>query len=170
MTQTIDIKGKPYVTVAGRVEEAHKANKTLSITTELVPADVVLFKATVVTEKGTFTGYSAANPAKAIEKMTPHEVAETSAVGRALGFAGYGIAEGIATAEEIHKAQPNPTAISSRATSDQVSMILKELKRTGVDKDKIYKTFNVTDLTDLTKAEAEKVITKLVAKVVTVNS
>lgn len=103
MTQTIDIHGKPYVTVAGRVEEAHKANKTISITTEIIPADVVLFKATVVTEKGTFTGYSAANPNKPIEKQSPYEVAESSAIGRALGFAGYALTDGIAAAEEMHK-------------------------------------------------------------------
>lgn len=56
--------------------------------------------------------------------------------------------------------------ISSTATSEQVAKILAELERTKVEKEKIYKTFNVTDLTDLTKAEADKVIAKLVAKVV----
>ena len=51
-----------------------------------------------------FTGISAANPNKAIEKMSPYEVAETSAVGRALGFAGYGLVDDIATADEMVKA------------------------------------------------------------------
>ena len=64
-------------------------------------ADKIVVKATVVTEKGTFTGISAANEAKTIEKQSPYEVAETSAVGRALGFAGYGVINGIATADEI---------------------------------------------------------------------
>jgi len=60
----------------------------------------------------------------------------------------------------------NESPISSTATSEQVAKILAELERTKVEKEKIYKTFNVTDLTDLTKAEADKVIAKLVAKVV----
>lgn len=100
----ITIHGKQYVTVAERVQMAHEAQKTISITTEVLSTQPVVVKATVTTPKGTFTGISAANPSKAIEKMSPYEVAETSAVGRALGFAGYGAVEGIATADEMIKA------------------------------------------------------------------
>lgn len=105
--KTIDIKGRPYVTVAERVRIAHKEteDKYLSITTEVLQhTPSVVIKATVVTKKGTFTGTSFANVSKAIEKTSPYEVAETSAVGRALGFAGFGIIEGIATADEVSKA------------------------------------------------------------------
>lgn len=99
----INIHGKEYTMVNERVEAAHAELEKLSITTECMLHEPVLFKATVITQKGTFTGWSAANPAKSIEKQSPYEVAETSAVGRALGFAGYGIVEGIATADEIAK-------------------------------------------------------------------
>lgn len=104
---TVDIHGKEYLTVAGRVELAHETNKEhLSIVTEYVPHNsMIVIKATVTTNKGTFTGFSAANPLKPIEKMSPFEVAETSAIGRALGFAGFGIVEGIATADEMVKSQ-----------------------------------------------------------------
>ncbi len=108
--KTINIHGKEYMPVSERVRMAHDELKELSITTEGVAAsDVIVIKATVTTPKGTFTGLSAANPAKAIEKMSPYEVAETSAVGRALGFAGYGIVEGIATADEVIKATDSVT-------------------------------------------------------------
>ncbi len=48
------------------------------------------------------------------EVLTPYEVAETSAVGRALGFAGYGATDSIASADEVNKAAnveevPDPT-------------------------------------------------------------
>lgn len=102
---SINIHGKTYITVAERVAEAHKELKELTITTEVLFQEPVVIKATVTTLKGVFTGISAANPSKAIEKMSPYEVAETSAIGRALGFAGYGIVEGIATADEIVKAE-----------------------------------------------------------------
>lgn len=103
---SIQIHGKHYVTVDERVKAAHEACKKISISTEVLPlADKIVVKATVVTEKGTFTGISAANESKLIEKQSPYEVAETSAVGRALGFAGYGVVNGIATAEEIAKTQ-----------------------------------------------------------------
>ncbi len=98
----IKIHGKDYITVAGRVQMAHKKGKPLSIMTEVLPVqNQVVVRATVTTDKGTFTGISAANPNKMIEKISPFEVAETSAVGRALGFAGFGEMESIATAEEI---------------------------------------------------------------------
>ena len=102
--KTILIHGKEYVPVSERVLAAHEAEDKISITTEVLFQEPVVIKATVVTKKGTFTGISAANPAKAIEKQSPYEVAETSAVGRCLGFAGYGIVDGIATADEMRKA------------------------------------------------------------------
>lgn len=107
--KTIDIHGKAYVPVSERVRVAHVESKLLSITTEIIPnGGMVIVKATVTTAKGTFTGISAANPNKAIEKMSPYEVAETSAVGRALGFAGFGLVDGLATADEMVKAEEPP--------------------------------------------------------------
>lgn len=126
----VNIHGKEYVTVAKRVLMAHEANdKTLSITTELVQNDPVLVKATVITPKGTFTGYSASYGAvnKQIEKQSPYEVAETSAIGRALGFAGYGVVEGIATADEMTKAATEAPKDHTRepVESDEVRICSK---------------------------------------------
>lgn len=104
----INIHGKEYITVAERITALHESladKQKVTILTEIVQHEpAVLFKATITIDgKGTFTGYSAANPTKAIEKMSPYEVAETSAVGRALGFAGYGVVDSIASADEIAK-------------------------------------------------------------------
>lgn len=105
----IKIHDKEYITVAERVQEAHKDGAFDSLYTEVLNNDPVVIKAIVRVKKGEeiheYTGISAANPLKAIEKQSPYEVAETSAVGRALGFAGYGIVAGIATADEIKKAE-----------------------------------------------------------------
>ena len=104
-TTIVKIHGKEYMTVAGRLQKAHDALKKFSVTTEVIPVpDQIVVKATVTTDKGTFTGISAANPSKLIEKQSPYEVAETSAVGRALGFAGFGLDSNIATADEMSKA------------------------------------------------------------------
>jgi len=103
----VDIHGKMYVTVAERIQALHEEikDKMVSITTEFLPVDdMVVCRATVKIGENIFTGTSAANPSKAIEKQSPYEVAETSAVGRALGFAGFGIVEGIASADEMVKA------------------------------------------------------------------
>lgn len=107
----VNIHGKQYITVAERVQELHddkdnfKDGAKIEINTEVLYTSPVVVKATVKTSKGIFTGISAANPTKTLEKQSPYEIAETSAVGRALGFAGYGVVEGIATADEMNKAE-----------------------------------------------------------------
>jgi len=105
----VDIHGKKYMMVAGRVLEVHQSVKeNLSITTELVSQsddDIVAFKATVELDGSNYTGHAVSYKSKSgIEGQSPYEVAETSAVGRALGFAGFGILGDIASAEEIEKA------------------------------------------------------------------
>jgi len=107
--KTINIKGKEYVPVVERVKEFHNLYKSGSIETEVVEFGTrVSVKATVTleTEDGshrTFTGHSQAEYGKGIMGEVALEVAETSAVGRALGFAGIGIDTGIASADEMRK-------------------------------------------------------------------
>ena len=100
----VNIHGKEYITVAERLTKAHTELKQISITNEVLFQEPVVIKATVTTPKGVFSGISAANPSKAIEAQSPYEVAESSAVGRALAFAGYETVGGIASAEEMKKA------------------------------------------------------------------
>lgn len=97
----ITIHGKSYNTVAERITAAGK--DLLEVNTEVLYQEPVVIKATIKTTKGIFTGISAANPSKQIEKESPYEVAESSAVGRALAFAGYETTNGIASAEEMKK-------------------------------------------------------------------
>lgn len=122
----ISIHGKQYITVAERVQEA--GDKFLGLNTEVLYQSPVVVKATVTTSKGVFTGISAANPSKSIEKMSPYEVAETSAVGRALGFAGYGVVDGIATADEIAKTTDSED-MSKLASMYQVNSTLELMEK-----------------------------------------
>lgn len=110
--KTINIKGKEYE----RVKEFHKLYPDGEIYTEIVSNDdkKVVVKATIKFDKWmstpvssqpfkevTFTGHSQAEWGKGMRGNVALEVAETSAVGRALGFAGIGIDTGIASADEI---------------------------------------------------------------------
>lgn len=100
--QTVNIHGKQYVPVSERLKLAN--GDLSSVVTEIVSNDVneVVVKATIITKKGTFVGHaSSSKKSSGIEGQSPIEVAETSALGRALGFAGFGVLEGIASAEEI---------------------------------------------------------------------
>ena len=108
MTKTINIKGKEYVPVSERVKEFMEAtveNTNCSILTEIISNTdkMVVVKATVSIDTREYTGHSQAVWGEGMMGKVALEVAETSAIGRALGFAGFGIVEGIASADEISK-------------------------------------------------------------------
>lgn len=108
---TVNIHGKEYVTVAERVTAWHEVAEQISLATEIVgeDADYITVKATVHTGPQSFTGHARSNKSAGnIEGQSPLEVAETSAVGRALGFAGFGMVSGIASADEIKAVQRPP--------------------------------------------------------------
>lgn len=94
------------MTVARRLELAHENNTLESVTTEVLNHSPVVVKASLKINGQEYTGISAVdlNSNRLIEKENPYEVAETSAVGRALGFAGYGSDESIASADEVIRA------------------------------------------------------------------
>jgi hypothetical protein len=121
--KTINIKGKEYVPVVERVKEFHRLYPNGKITTEVISNtdNRIIVKATVeletkimfqTTDNGMgntsnmgkiFTGHSQAEWGKGMMGDVALEVAETSAVGRALGFANIGLVDGIASAEEMRK-------------------------------------------------------------------
>lgn len=125
--KTINIKGKEYVPVVERIKEFHKVHPLGQITTEIVGdgPDRIVVKATVkiptvakITTKNEendtlqkkidlahqiFTGHSQAEWGKGMMGGVALEVAETSAIGRALGFANIGLIDGIASADEMRK-------------------------------------------------------------------
>lgn len=113
--KTINIKGKEYVPVVERVKEFHKLYPLGEISTEIIPCNdkIVVVKATVRcsstgTVGTTFTGHSQAEWGKGMMGGVALEVAETSAVGRALGFANIGLLDGIASADEMRKVKKSP--------------------------------------------------------------
>jgi len=103
----IKIHGKEYRTVAERVNEIHEVKlEALSIETELVSWEqsVVVFKATITTPQGTFTGHAYEHEGSSqINKTSALENCETSAIGRALASAGYAGSE-FASANEVKNA------------------------------------------------------------------
>lgn len=96
---------KDYVRVVKRLQEYHAEHTdTMSIDTNYeLQWEFVIFKATVITKKWTFTGSSFWRTAKekAFEKL------ETVAVWRALAFAWYSATEDIASQEEMEKYNEN---------------------------------------------------------------
>lgn len=155
---SINIHGKEYVTVAERLELAK--GQIVDISTEVLYQDPVVIRATVTLKDGRkATGISAANPDKQIEKTSPYEVAETSALGRALGFLGYGVLDSIASAEEMIKS--GATANVQLITQKQLGFLNKLLIQKGQTKGALYKKYNVKSTKDLSSSVASSIIDNL---------
>lgn len=105
-----NIKGQAYLAVDGRValavDEHRQQGAALTIDTAFIDVGGKMLCRAYVTSAayGSATGHAIV-PLDALsgaEASNPFEVAETSAVGRALGFMGYGLfGGGIASAEEM---------------------------------------------------------------------
>lgn len=109
LLKRINIKGKEYVDVASRVQGLWKIYPDGSIRTELISftGDECIFKAEVW-NKDVLLATAHAHEVKGssnINKTSFVENCETSAVGRALGNAGIGSTDSIASADEVLNAQ-----------------------------------------------------------------
>lgn len=110
--KTTDIKGKDYAEVNQRIKAFRMLYPDGTITTNMLSNDngICVFKASVIDNSGhilaTGTAYEKEN-STFINKTSYIENCETSAIGRALGIAGFGIDTSIASAEEVTNAINN---------------------------------------------------------------
>lgn len=116
---TTDIKGKEYAEVNQRIKAFRMLYPTGSITTEMLNNEngICVFKATVTDGVGcvlaTGTAYEKEN-STFINKTSYIENCETSAIGRALGIAGFGIDTSVASAEEVQNAMANQVTVKTK--------------------------------------------------------
>lgn len=107
--KTTDIKGKDYAEVNQRIKAFRMVYPQGAITTDLISNEngICIFKAIVQNEEGFVLGTGTAYEKEGssfINKTSYIENCETSAVGRALGMAGFGIDTSVASAEEVQNA------------------------------------------------------------------
>ena len=111
--ETINIKGKEYITVNERLKEFARLYPNGAISTEIVKleGEEVIIKATITPDVAlgrVFTGHARELSSSSYINKTSHiENCETSAVGRALGMLGIGIDVSVASAEEVINAVNN---------------------------------------------------------------
>jgi len=173
----VQIGNKEYRMIAGRVQECRdehaKADKPYEFHTDLIPLDgQILFKATVKTLRGEATGHAGAYDKTMIDKTSPYENAETSAVGRALGFLGYGLVTGIASAEEVTEAKKRSTTTTNKPTAkatekqlNYIHALASDLGFTDQDREDLKAQYKVESTKDLTAAQASEIITMLKGEV-----
>ena len=154
----ISIHGKEYVLVNERLDEFLSENPKATVETLLTKQDAMTDTATgdmcnqyVVQAKIIpnpieepevyYTGYAEERDNNGfINKTSALENAETSALGRALAFAGYGSAQSIASGEEVLR------ATQVRKNIDPTTTSLDKLDRL---KNKLYKENKIDDKMNL---------------------
>lgn len=159
-----DIKGKPYAEVKERVKAFRKVWPDGSIMTELISDDGnrCVFKATVfgIAENGDPIVLASAHAyevrtAGKVNATSYLENCETSACGRALGFAGYGIDAAIASADETDRALAEQDAIKKAELEEQTLTPLEaaafeaHLMAEGIDIDKMLKSLKIGSLEEM---------------------
>ena len=159
---TLDVKGKDYAQVNERIKAFRMVYPEGTIQTEMVSNDngVCIFKAivgyynddaTIIQVLGTGTAYEKEN-STFINKTSYIENCETSAVGRALGMAGFGIDTSVCSAEEVQNAIANQNKTeaaeeeNTQAHTNYEMAFTKLLDEEGLDYDKVCELYKVEDV------------------------
>ena len=174
-SKAIKIHNKDYVKVKDRIIYFNDTYENGCIKTKILSdGDRVVVKAfvyPVADDKNRyFTGISASNPSKEIEKHSPHEVAETSAVGRALAMMGIGVIDSVASVDEVRKATSDvPTKYVGETASSEVKMVTEKqvkfintlISNLNKDRDAVKDFYKVKSMNDLTRPQASELIENL---------
>lgn len=121
--KTIDYRGKSYVEVAERLRHVHEQKREFQVLDSEVYeiAGRVLCRVTISVDGKIFKGTAEAKVTNAAPRSAdatnPFECGETSALGRALAFAGFGTVDGIASYDEIARGL-SQEEIAQSATPD----------------------------------------------------
>lgn len=174
--KSTDIKGKGYIEVNQRIKAFRQVYPTGTISTDIVSLEngVVMMKATVLDEDGKTlaTGLAYEKESSSfINKTSFIENCETSAIGRALGFCGFGIDSSVASAEEVENAilnqnqgnRGNQGGNGGRKASPKQIEILKKIYQ-GENLEKLLKFNKISKIEDISLQKASELISKNMKK------
>ena len=160
--RTTDIKGKEYAEVNQRIKAFRMCYPEGYIDTELLSDKdgVCIFQAEVGYRDengnefllGRGTAYEKEG-STFINKTSYIENCETSAVGRALGMAGFGIDTSVASYEEVATAMKNQN--EPKATENQIRLI-KQI----CDVPALLNFYHINNVEELTVGQASEIISK----------
>lgn len=159
---TTSIKGKDYAEVNQRIKAFRMVYPSGAIITDMIQNEngVCIFRADIRNEEGdliaTGTAYEKEN-STFINKTSYIENCETSAVGRALGMAGFGIDTSVASAEEVQNAIANQSGNFNDMPiqEGQKQWIKAELSEAEIKKALTH--YGKSKLSELNFREAEKI-------------
>ena len=164
--KTVKIKDKEYAEVSQRIKAFRMCYPEGSIKTYIVSNEngVCVIRAEVLTDQGKVLGTGTAfeeQSANYINKVSFIENCETSAVGRALGMAGFGVDVAVASAEEMTNAEAQKEAVEKmeprqedvekmKITDVMVEALSKKIVDDNINRDKLLKLYKVKAIADLT--------------------
>ena len=167
--KTVKIKDKEYAEVSQRIKAFRMCYPEGSIKTYIISNEngVCVIRAEVLTDQGKVLGTGTAfeeQNANYINKVSFIENCETSAVGRALGMAGFGVDVAVASAEEVINANQSSTSTKKQAkkevkqeavenmkiTDNMIEALTKRIVDDNIDQAKLLKVYKVNCLADLT--------------------
>lgn len=156
--KTTDIKGKEYAEVNQRVKAFRMVYPNGGITTDIISLEngVVTMRAIVTNGEGSVLATGTAQEKETssyINKTSFIENCETSAVGRALGFCGFGIDTSVASYEEVANAIKNQETKNEPLNAD----ILADAEKLGIELGKVAKYLK-KGINELTNEDLRKCI------------
>ncbi len=161
--KTTPIKGKEYAEVNQRVKAFRMVYPEGCIMTEMKSNEngICIFEANVYTGRDNIllaTGHAYEVEGSSFINSTSYiENAETSAVGRALGFAGFGIDTSIASYEEVGNAIANQPV--RKASPKQIELLKKFYK--GENLTKLLEGNGISTIEEISMEKASELIGKL---------
>lgn len=173
--RTVNIKGKEYAEVNQRIKAFRMVYPEGFINTDMKSNEngICIFHAAVgyYVEKegfldrvtlGTGTAYEKES-STFINKTSYIENCETSAVGRALGMAGFGIDTSVASAEEVETAIANQDT-GKKITATKAKTLEKMIVSHNVNIADVLKYYGHDELKEFTEKEFATVLKQLEAK------
>lgn len=162
---------KEYAEVAQRLKAYRTVYPTGSIITEMISNEngICVFKAKVYDEDNNIlaTGTASENQKASFINQTSYiENCETSAVGRALGIAGFGIDTSISSAEEVQTAIANENeSESNKNLGDEKLQLLVKLSKLvndkKVDYPKLLEYYKVKTNSEMTVEQLREAVSSL---------
>lgn len=124
----MNIKGKEYAPVNERIKAFRMVYPEGQIITDIVKddGDVIVCKATVYSAPLCILASGTAEEVRGssnINRTSALENCETSAVGRALGFAGFGIDTSVASYEEVENAKLRAEGMKLASSKEKAGLI-----------------------------------------------
>ena len=162
---TTDIKGKQYSEVNQRIKAFRMVYPTGTLKTEMISCEngICVFRAYVYDGElllATGTAFEKEN-STFINKTSFIENCETSALGRALGIAGFGIDTSVASAEEVQNAINNQNAPVEDNKLILISQFNDLVQETNQDLELILKHYKVNSNREMTTKQLQEAVNEM---------